>query len=275
MIKKTQEIIFEVIVGEDQLTSIKIHNLLKKKQYSKSYQNTYKILNEMVEDGILHKNSNEYQINKDWLKKRIQKLTDYQEKEVSNIQNIYSDNKLKIYNINSLYELDEFWIDYVLKEIETNKGIKEVFWEGPNCWWLFSSIIEEEMYLDKLRNNNIEAYFIIKKNNILNLRTKNFYNERNCNSKICTNLQNPYLHRGIIGNKIIEVEYGDDVNNIFDEIYESRNSDIFLDKMRDIINLKINLKIKITTDNHLSSVYSKKLKSEIEKDGEKETLMDF
>ncbi len=262
MINDLKENIIEVVGEHEKINSIRIHNSLKKKSYNKSYQNTYKMLNKMLKEQILKKENQEYLINKDWLNEQIKKLNLYKDCFSKKNKNIYSDENLKIYNFNSLLELDNFWINLIFEEIEKNSKISEVFWEGPNCWWLFSNILGEEKYLNKLTENNIKGYFLIKVNNKLNLKAKKFYLDRNFNSEIISSKENPYLHRGIVGDKIIEITYQDEINKLFDDIYNSDNQDVFLEKNNQIMNLKTNLTIKIIKNYELSKFYEIKIKQQ-------------
>lgn len=262
MEKDPREIIIDLIVENRKLNSIKIHNLLKKNKYSKSYQNTHKILKKMFDEKILIKTDYKYQINKTWLNSQIKKYLDYKEKLSSKKKNMYSDKSLKIYNFQNILEIDQFWINFVIEEIENNNNINEVYWEGPNCWWLFSNIMGEENYLKILNKNNIKGYFLIKTQNDLNNKAKKFYNDRKNFCVIAKNPTNIYLHRGVVGNKIIEVEYDNKVNELFDEIYKSENQEVFLEKMNKVVNLKSNLTLKIISENELSEIYKNKIKSE-------------
>ena len=261
MIDNLKQEIIEVVAKNNNLTPIKIHNILKRKSYSKSYQNTHKTLKKMIDESIIVKINNEYKLNNEWVNSQIKKLESYTKNTTSTKKKIYNDDKLKIYRFNYLSELNNFWIEFILNQINENDTISEIFWEGPNCWWLFSDVLSEEKYLSILSNKNIEAYFLIKINNKLNEIAKKFYMNKKTFSCIVEDSNNIYVHRGIVGEHIFEIEYLPEINDKLDKIYSSNCQEVFLNEINNVVKNKTKLTLKIIKDKELARLYSKNIKS--------------
>lgn len=264
MFNKTKYYILKILSSKKELSSIKIHNYLKKNGHSKSYQNTFKILQEMVKNQELNKKERLYEINIKKLEEIVSSIEAIIEDYKVNSKKIkYVDKRTKIITFNSLLELDYYWADFVIKEVMRNEeNISEIFWEGPNCWWLFVNLYNEEKFISFLKGKNIDLYFKIKEKNNLNHKTKEFYNKRGSICKIKPeNSEKKYLHRGICGNKIIEIEYPNEINKMFDEIYSFEESNIFVEKINEIVNANYRLNMKVYEDRELAKYFSEQIKN--------------
>jgi uncharacterized membrane protein YheB (UPF0754 family) len=104
--------IVDILYNENSaMTSMKIHNKLKKRFYSKTYQNTCKVLNTLYSKGVIKKDSKNYSININWVKNEIKILERYLK---PNNKNLYSDKNIKVIKFNSLFDLNDFWIKFTL-----------------------------------------------------------------------------------------------------------------------------------------------------------------
>lgn len=255
--------ILELLSLNDGLSSIKLHNLLKKQvNYSKSYQNTNKILRSLLDEGVVYKDDKNYCVCLSWVSSQLV----YYSKMRKDILissgrpvGLYTDNNMQIYELDSLLGLDSFWVQLVSDELKNNL-VSEVCWEGHNCWWLFINILHEKNYLDLLRKNNVEGYFLIKQDTLLNKKAKNFYDAQNMFSNVKKQNSNVYLHRGVVGDLIIETVYDSDVNNFFDELYSYEDEGIFLKRINDISNMKTSIVLKVVRNPVLAKLYTMEIK---------------
>ena len=76
----TKERIIEILAIRPLLTSIQIHSELKQSGKRLSTQAVHKMLQEMVNAGILIKKNTQYSLNGEWVKKLKQKVVALEEK---------------------------------------------------------------------------------------------------------------------------------------------------------------------------------------------------
>lgn len=247
------EQILEILIEQEGLTAKQIYNQLKKNQFKKTYQHLCNILKELHEEEVLEKKKLKYYIVSAWFDKKIDFYKELKQKyHLRGSKIIFSDNKLQVLSFKSLKSLNDYWIHLIEKEIQT-KNISSVYWEGPNCWWLFTNMADEIKYIDFLKNKNIEAYFLIKINNKLNKDSCEFYSKNKCQAKIISSFEgDTYIHRGIVGNTIIEVSYPQTINKFFDEIYKQNKQSIFLDNIKQIDSFEEEITLKVYKDTEYS-----------------------
>jgi hypothetical protein len=253
--------LFLFIAKNKKSTLKEIHkHLTETKIYSRSYKNTYKILEGLTNEKFLEKRERNYCINKGHFREFLSRLNEIESYLLGKKKEIaYEDNEEIIYESNSLQQLNELWIKIVEEEISLQK-VNEVFWEGPNCWWLFASLLDEVKYLNYLKRYNIEAYFKIKIPNELNKNAEEFYISRGFLSKIidCP-VEDKYLHVGIVGNKIIQVTYPKEINSLLDKIYLTKDKSSFLKSLQEIVSLEIPLKLKVLKNSELAKTLSESI----------------
>jgi hypothetical protein len=109
---------------------------------------------------------------------------------------------------------------------------------------------------------NIGAYYLLKTKNELNKKADKYYNDRNFNStvKVFDDIECAYIHRGIIGNKVLETKYPNSINKLFDKIYDCSEENIFFDKISEISKLKNPIRLRIYESDELASLWKKRIK---------------
>lgn len=252
---KTQKLLFGALTRKRKGSAMKLYNAIKKEGYKKSYQNVVKTLKIMVKDKILEKDDLTYEISINWLNNRIKHLKKIKESvRASKIDRVYSDDNIEVFETDCLFELNEFWLQKV-KDEYYEKDCEFVYWEGPNCWWLYTHLAEETQYLSELKSRGIDVYFLIKQRNKLNEKAYNFYDIRECNVAFDNSNKNVHLHRGLVGEKIIETRYHEKVNEFFDKLY-MQDAD-FVSEIDKIRAFSYTNQIKITHDKALVDAYFK------------------
>lgn len=238
--------ILQILIEHEILTAKQIHNKLKLSKYGKTYQNTCTLLKKLTEEEVLKKTNLKYSIEESWFDKQIQLYEKLKElKKSRGVKVVFNDSKLKIVSVNSLKKLNEIWISLINNEIKREKP-KDVFWEGPNCWWIFTNLSDEMNYIKELKKAEIVLHFLIKSENKLNRETEKFYNSNNCKAKIVSDkTENKDLHRGIINDLVLEVSYPKVINDFFDEVYSSEQQQVFLEKIGNIEHFKEEIVLKI------------------------------
>ncbi len=123
--KTTKEIIIDVLSKEWPLSARKIYSVITKNHnLSISYQATHKALKELLQQNVIVKNQNNYQLHSDW----INKLNEFGQR----LKNEYESNNKEIKSVQKFIfkapvDFIKFHFDFLEKLIETDGKVDFVF----------------------------------------------------------------------------------------------------------------------------------------------------
>lgn len=183
--KKTniKNLVFSILSHEYPLKLIELTNYIKKR-YGKSttFQAVRKATLQLVEDGVLQREENEFSININWVKqskatmdKLHEELTNKKQKETS-VDAIGEE--ISIFTFESLNELMKFWqelIDDWFKKFK--KGDYPInCWQGQHTWELLIHPEMEEKIMSQMKKKGIKSYALSMNNTVLDRYISKFYN---------------------------------------------------------------------------------------------------
>jgi hypothetical protein len=179
----TKDKIISILSVYPNLNTKKINSTLKK-QYALdvTYQAVHKTLKQMVEQGVLTHDGKSYGINQKW----IDNLTLFANKTrkiangIKDGDNIISDDfNTKVIEVNSLKDVDEYWLNYEKDALKTlamlPKEKRIIYLYLPHCWFALSYPQNEHEFMRDLKKINGKVYYFCEGDNIVDRWVRDFY----------------------------------------------------------------------------------------------------
>jgi len=139
----TKDYVLTILGSDWPLTTKKIHNLIRKKYgYNPTYQAVYKTLNLLLDDGIIERKKEGYQLNLKWLKEvhRYTEVveTNYYTKNrlnlIEGIKDARTEGNINILTFETLFDIEKY-LYYLQKQFILSTAKKEVICVHHNHEW--------------------------------------------------------------------------------------------------------------------------------------------
>jgi len=266
--KQLNDLILVVLAKEYPLKIGEICHRLKNEFYvNLSFQAVRKSLNAMAERKVLIVKDKSYSIDKNY-SLEMKRLSD---QIMKNYFSGYNDKKslptqkqesISTYEFEDLIKVDQFWAEVVLDWMYNLKEQDEriVLFQGPHCWYIFGHLALEYNYITELKSHNIELYYLVDGNTLLDKWAQKFYsNWAQC--KINSTSKEMKTVIGVFGEYIIQYDYPDDLYSQMDEFYR-RATELELIDLKKIAQL-LKFKTKIKTVVMKNKILAQKIKDDI------------
>jgi hypothetical protein len=257
-----KEIIIDIIASSDNLSLIKIHNIVKKTGKNVTYQASYKIIQQLILENTVTKNKNNtYSINYNWIKNK----KNYYENLIQKKEKKYLSDEIVVYDCKNLLETDILWCEYLLKGI-TESDEKVTVWEGPHAWWINGNLENENILLDKLREFNVKSYLKITSSNYFSKFSEKFYLEKNTQCKVIINEKNKDTYLGVSGPYLLKLKLPQELSEKINSYYDVNKYEEFqLTQFIELMNTtEYNLKLEVIRNEFLANYIKEKIILDIE-----------
>jgi hypothetical protein len=232
------------------ITAQKLYNLMKKRYLTGlTYHAVYKHLNELAAKDVVIKSGTEYRLNGEWIKNLgafasnleinyAQKSATQLLADTSGMENV------RLLSFNSIRSLDGFLRRLKESFVNDSNGNdkKVICWQVDHSWWNILYMQEQSEIAQKLKEKNIQSFFLIEGNTKLDNWVAEFYNKNGINAKIgIKNHTKAVL--GVYGDTLIYLIYPPEMLAEIDDIF--RNCKGFTDRaagrLTDIMNKNMKL----------------------------------
>lgn len=263
--KKVKDVIISILSFDWPLSLAKINAKAHKEyQISKSYQATFKALNELVADKIVTKNAEGYALDISWAKKlkafseNIIKNYESSEKGpvLEGLVNITQEDNLKKLTFDCLANADRAWLkikeDYYSSLKEKNQVS---IWEGNHCWWLLVYPKDEYQVMNKGKDKSAKSYKVVHNDSPLDQYAKKFYEDGGTKFKISKDKIGGDM--SVFGDTIMQITLPAELKNAIDEVYKKckNPSEVNIsDFIKNVIEKKINVELTLTKNKEIAQL---------------------
>lgn len=248
--------IFDILLQKRKLTAKEMHNILKKQfTINNTYQSTFKLLNAMVENKILEKDTLRYKINIDWLTKQ----RDFLNSIISSVHEssccIFSSEFIRVFRFYSLKDVDTFIQEGILKLAKKN-NFETTYWKTPHCWWLLSNPVEEDSVVEEYSNIQLKSSALITSNTRLDIVAKKYYElKRDAYTSITIKeIKNSEVVQ-VIGDYVFICDIPKDILEELDCIYALKKTSNILPTILELVIRKTPFEVKIIKDKKIAQAY--------------------
>jgi len=256
-----KNLVFSILSKEYPLKIIELMNFIRKR-YGKdvTFQAVRKAILQLVEDGVLVREGNEFLINKEWVLKS--------KKEIDQLYRDLSKGKIKprglesikgevsVFSFGSLNELMKFWEDIIDDWFDHfKKGDPNVnCYQGAHAWEGLLHADREKILMGRLRKKKIISYAFSTGNTPLDRYTWKFYKSLGLKVGLKSSLSSfdKTYYVATYGEIIVQAHYPDKLVQAMDDFFKHNKKieDLNLKDLSDIVNKKI--KIELTVIKNLS-----------------------
>ncbi|MGV8086920.1 MAG: hypothetical protein ACP5N1_04775 [Candidatus Woesearchaeota archaeon] len=251
-----KNLVFSILIYEYPLKIIELTNFIRKR-YGRTvtFQAVRKAILELLDEGVLIKNNNAFEINKIWLKdtkQTIDKL--YSELTSNNITPIKYDSidgDVSVFTFSSLNELMVFWeqiIDNWFKNFK--KGDYNInCWQGAHGWEALMYSDQERKIMSQLKKKGIKSYAVSSGSTPLDRVVWNFFKKAGVKVHMYSSLSkiDREYYVGTYGDIIVQAHYPKEILDLLDKYFKKNKNieNLDLTELSNIINRKIPVKLTI------------------------------
>lgn len=269
--------IITILSDEYPLTIMQLFNKIKKNyNLSITYQAVRKAVDSLIRKKILIKDNKLYKIDKEWIletKSFFDSLLLRYEQGKRSIKIIpdFLKENYAVYTFDNLLALDVFWGDVMLNWINNlkDKEPKEYIACGHYAWWMLINLGRETKIFNDFKENKINSFFLLLKDNNLNQWAVNIYRELDLNSQIFVDeSEDEMMGLNIMGDNIIQVYYDKKILNKLQNFFANYKNinDANIESITKLANEKCNLKFVFYRDKNLAKslreLHKKKFRKE-------------
>lgn len=264
--------ILKVLSKEYPLSLAAMHRKLRKNfGLDVSFQGTIKAANLLVENGVLERNSSkEYKISKKWVlesKRFFDSLSkSYNTRGNSRVFNSnFNESDYAEYKLGSLFELDNFWSDFLVFIADNFKPSekKEIAMFNNLGWWFLINYGQEISLFQYYKKKGFRGFFVYPSKNFVNeIAVKNYIGLGFKAKIVGTQVFPKNLDLNVVGDSIIQVHYPKKLVEklwIIAKKYR-KTSDIDLEELNRLLAMKCEIRLVFFKNPEIS----KSLKSQLE-----------
>lgn len=270
-----KNLVFSILTKEYPLKIIDLTNFIRKR-YGKSvtFQAVRKAILQLVEEGVLLNQNNQFSINKEWVinsKKQLDSLYEELTKEKTTPRSIDSiKGEISVFTFDSLNKMMKFWEDIVddwfdhFKEGDANINC----WQGAHGWEGLLHPDRERTLMGRLKEKGIKSYVLSIGNTPLDRYIWNFYKKIGIKISFSPSLssfdKNYYV--GTYGETIIQVHYPPEMVEKLEKFFKKDKTvnDLDLHELSDFVNKKQEIKLTVIKNLGMAKQINKSIIVQIE-----------
>jgi hypothetical protein len=265
--ENTKDAVISLLTMEWPLTLREIfYHIRKKYGYSHSYQAVYKAVNELKEKGVLLQENKKYLIDIAWVKK-VQSFTDivetnyYARDKLHNLSGL-SDSKLAediiVLNFDSIFDAEKYL--YYFMKYHLLKTSKDIVCYSTNSEWRPLFYLRAEYnYYSRLMKKGHRFFFLCSGKTKAEQTYKKFYESIGINFKFTgENFANDSL---VFDTFCISIFIPEEIKLRLKNILQQQNGKGHITGIKELLNLKSNIRVIITKDSELATELKKQVKS--------------
>lgn len=273
--KGIKNLVFSILTKEYPLKIIELTNYIKKRYgQSVTFQAVRKATLQLVVDGVLIRQKNEFSINKEWIiesKKILDGLYTGLTKERVTPHSIESiRGEISVFTFNSLNEMIKFWqnlIDNWFKKF--SKGNPNInCYQAAHTWEGLLHPDVEKMIMNQLKKKRIKSYILTIGHTILDKQIAKFYTKIGIKTHIepSNSLFDKSYYVGTYGDLIIQTQYPQVIVKQLDLFFKKNKTlkDLDLVELSNIVNKRIKIKLTVIKNLAIAEQINKSILSQIE-----------
>ena len=272
--QNVKNLVFSILTHEYPLKLIQLTNHIRKR-YGKAvtFQAVRKATLELVEDKVLIKEENEFQVNKEWIKESKEVIdnlynTIYEERTIPRKVDSIGE-EVSVFTFNSLNEMMKFWQnlieDWFKKFKEGDYNIN--CYQAAHGWEGLLHSDKEKNTMEQLKHKNIKSYVLFTSNTPLDKILLNFYRElgiKGAISKSSSQFDKSY-YIATYGDLVVQTQYPLDLVKEMHLFFKKHKSleKFNLKELSDIVNKKINIKLTVNRNINMAKQINQSILKEI------------
>ena len=269
-----KNLVFTILINEYPLKIIELTNFIKKR-YGKSvtFQAVRKAILELVNEGVLIRKDNKFQINKDWVKdakETIDKLYMELNEEKTPKKFDSIEGKVSVFTFNSIGEMMKFWEQVADEWFKNFK--KDDYnincWQGAHGWEALLYPDNEQKLMSQHKKKNIKSYAVSTGSTPLDRFVWKFYKKIGLivhTYPSISRIDREY-YVGTYGDIIVQAHYPkeilDSMDNFFKKTKDVENLD--LTELSKIVNKKTQVKLTVIKNLSMAKQINQSIISQIE-----------
>lgn len=273
--KNVKNIVFSILTKEYPLKLITLTNYIKKRYgISATFQAVRKATLQLVESGVLIKENNEFQINKEWVKESkliINKLDNDLNSEIKQKPTVDSiSNEISVFEFRSINDMMKFWQELIDNWFSKFKKGSHPFncWQGSHMWEGLMHLETEEKIMGQLKKKGIESYAVLTSNTPLDKSTKKFYEKIGIKTIINSSSSSfdKSYHVGTYGDLIVQTNYPESIVKEFDNFFNKNKSleNYDVTELIKIANKKVKVKLTVIKNFQMAKQINKTIIDQFE-----------
>ncbi len=251
-----KNLVFSILTEEYPLKIIELTNFIRRR-YGKSvtFQGVRKALMQLVNEGVVIKQNNEFLVNKEWVQKSkifldklYLKLVEGKEK-AKNYDSIGGE--VSVFVFNSINEMMRVWEDISDEWFKNfKKGDYNVnCYQAAHSWEVVLHPDIEAKLMSQAKRKGIKAYILCTENTLLDRNLVKFHEKIGVKMTINTSSSSfdKTHYIGTYGDLIIQAKYPIEIVKRIDEFFKKNKSisDLDLAELSDIANTKVKVKMTV------------------------------
>jgi hypothetical protein len=270
-----KNLVFSILINEYPLKIIELTNFIRKR-YGKSvtFQAVRKAILELVDENVLIKKDNLFQINKEWVKEAkstIDVLYDALNSERKTPKSFDSiEGEISVFKFNSVGELMKFWeqiIDAWFKKFK--KGDYNInCWQGAHGWEGLLYPDYERKLMSQLKKKGIKSYAVSTGATPLDRMVWKFYKSVGLMVHTYSSLSkiDKEYYVGTYGDMIVQAQYPKEILDDLDKFFTKYNTieDLDLTEISRIVNKKITVKLTVIKNLQMAKQINQSILSQME-----------
>ena len=270
-----KNLVFSILTKEYPLKIIELTNFIHKR-YGKSvtFQAVRKAILQLVEEGVLMNDHNQFSVSKDWVvnsKKQLDALYEELTKEKVKPKSIDSiKGEVSVFTFDSLNKMMKFWEDIIddwfehFKEGDPNINC----YQGAHGWESLLHPDCERTLMGRLKQKGIKSYVLSIGNTLLDRYIWKFYKKTGLKIAFSPSLsafdKNYYV--ATYGETIVQVHYPPEMVDDLEKFFRKNKNieDLDLHELSEIANKKQEIKLTVIKNLAMAKQINKSIISQIE-----------
>ncbi len=270
-----KNLVFSILIKEYPLKIIELTNFIKKR-YGKSvtFQAVRKAILQLVEEGVLINQSNQFSINKDWVlqsKKQLDELYGELNKEKITPRSIDSiHGEVSVFVFDSLNKMMKFWEDIIDDWFEGfKKGDPNMnCYQGAHGWEGLLHPDRERIMMGRLKDKGIKSYALSIGNAPLDRYLWKFYSSVGLKVVFNPSLSSfdKSYYVATYGETIVQIHYPHEIVEALDKFFAKNKTieDLNLKELSDIVNKKVEIKLTVIKNLAMANQINKSIIVQVE-----------
>ena len=270
-----KNLVFSILIKEYPLKIIELTNFIKKR-YGKSvtFQAVRKAILQLVDEGVLINQNNQFRINKEWVsqsKKQLDELYLELNKEKITPKSIDSiKGEVSVFVFDSLNKMMKFWEDIIDDWFENfKKGEPNInCYQGTHSWEGLLHTDRERTMMGRLKEKGIKSYALSIGNTPLDRYLWKFYSSVGLKVAFHPSLSSfdKSYYVATYGETIVQIHYPHEIVEALDKFFAKNKTmdDLNPKELSDIVNKKIEIKLTVIKNLAIANQINKSIISQIE-----------
>jgi hypothetical protein len=267
-----KNLVFSILTKEYPLKIIELTNFIKKR-YGKdvTFQAVRKGVLQLVEEGVLKREKNEFLINKEWVvqsKKKIDGLYKSLNKGKVKPRGLESiKGEVSVFTFNSLNEMMKFWEDIIDDWFENfKKGDPNVnCYQGAHGWEGLLYVDKEKSMMGRLKKKGIKSYVLGMSNTSLDRFIWRFY--KSIGPKVGLKASSSSFDRAYYvatyGDLIVQTNYPKKLVKEMDEFFKKGMKAMNLKDLSNIVHKKVKIDLTVIKNLNMAKQINKSIIGQI------------